>query len=88
MRIKLTNFTPDDVLAMFMRLGGFKISQGSKHIKVTHTTSGKATTIPRHSRVDPYILRSIINHFIVKELGYKIDDVYSSLKKQTKSLTR
>ena len=80
MQLKLTNCTPYDLIAMFRRLGGFSIKEGGKHTKITHISSGKATIIARHSRVDPNIARSIINNFLVKGLKYSKDDVYKNLK--------
>lgn len=80
MRPKLTNCTPDDLIAMFRRLGGFSIKEGGKHTRITHILSGKATIIARHSRVDPHIARSIINHYLIADLGYDREKIYKNLK--------
>ena len=80
MRPKLTNCTPNDLITLFRRLGGFSVNEGSKHTKVTHAASGKATIIARHSRVDPYIAKSIVNHFLIRDLGYDKNVVYKNLK--------
>jgi hypothetical protein len=80
MRPKLTNCTPDDLVALFRRLGGFSIKEGGKHTKITHIKTGKATIIARHSRVDPNIAKSIIYGFIIRDLGYDTEKVYTNLK--------
>ena len=79
MRLKLINCKPSDLITMFRRLGGFSFHEGSKHTKVTHIATGKATIIARHSRVDPYIAKSIVNDFAIRDLGYEKDEVYRNL---------
>jgi predicted RNA binding protein YcfA (HicA-like mRNA interferase family) len=80
MRPKLNNCSPGDFLKLFKKLGGFSISEGGKHTKVTHIASGKATIIPRHSRVDPHISRSIMNKYLVRDLKYDADEIYRILQ--------
>ena len=79
MRLKLTNCTPNEFIAMFRRLGGFSINEGGKHTKITHILSGKATIIARHSRIDPNIARSIVNNYLVRDLKYTKKDIYRNL---------
>ena len=81
MKLKLTNCTPYDLISMFRRLGGFSINEGGKHTKITHLSTGKVTIIARHSRVDPYIAKSIVNNFAIRELGYSEKDVLKCLKR-------
>lgn len=78
--VKLNNCTPNNVLALFDRLGGFVIKEGAKHTKITHLESGKATTIPRKKRIDRYLLKqNIIKQFLVKSLGFSLEDIYNNL---------
>lgn len=77
---KINDCTPENVVSMFNRLGGFSVVEGRKHIKVKHDTTGMATMIPRKKRVNPHLLRDIIEDFLVRDLGFDEEAVYKKLK--------
>ena len=76
----LKDCAPGAVLSMFDRLGGFVTKEGAKHTKVTHVATGKATTIPRHKRVNGHLLRDVIEDYLIRDLGFDEDTVYAALK--------
>ena len=77
---KLTSCSPKDVLHALGKMGGFQIKEGSaKHIKVIHIKTGKPSTIPRHSKVNRYLLRDFGEDYLVKDLGYTEEEVYTHL---------
>ena len=78
-RPKLTNCTPDDVIKTLKKLGGFFVSEGSKHIIIIHNTSGKKSTIPRAKPVNRNLLKDFIEDYLIKELGYSEKDIFTYL---------
>ena len=79
-RRRINNCTPGNVFSMFDRLGGFKTKECRRHTKVTHITTGKATLIPRHTRVDEHLLRDVIEDYLVRDLHFDENLVYGCLK--------
>lgn len=79
---KLANCTPHDVFSMIRKIGptDFEIIDGGKHTKIKHIATGKKTTIPRKNRVNSYLLKDVIEDFLVKELGYSEEEIYKNLK--------
>ena len=67
---KFNDCKPQDVIRLFSSLHDFEIDEGGKHTKVTHVKSGKTTTVPRHARVNPHIVRDIVNKYVIRDLGY------------------
>jgi len=78
-RPKINNCTPGNVLSMFARLGGFETKECRRHTKVTHIKTRKATTIPRHQRVNKHLLRDVIKKYLVQTLGFDEEEIYNNL---------
>ena len=78
-RPKLTNCTPYDVIKTLKKLGGFFVNEGSKHIIIAHTASGKKSTIPRTKPVNRNLLKDFIEDYLVKELKYQESEIYKYL---------
>ena len=77
---KLAACTPDDVFGALKKLGGFEVRfESAKHTKVTHTPTGAASTIPRHSPVNRGLLRDFVEDFLVAKCGFKEEEVYKHL---------
>lgn len=76
---KLVNCTPSDVFRALKKLGAFEIIEDGKHSKIVHITSGRKSTIPRHSVVNRNLLKDFIEDFLVKQLGYTEDRIYEYL---------
>ncbi len=81
-RRKLTDCTPENVFAMFRRLGGFEIKIGtSKHTKIVHLETGRATTIPRNGTVNRHLLeKNVIGEYLIENLGFTLEEIYKKLK--------
>jgi hypothetical protein len=76
---KLTNCTPVDVFRALNKLGGFKIIEGSLHTKVVHLATGKSSTIPRHGKVNRYLLRDFIDNYLCRDLEISKKEIYKYL---------
>lgn len=76
---KLADCSPQDVFKALKKLKGFKFIAGAKHTKVIHTKTRKASTIPRHNPINRNLLRDFVENYLIKELGYSENDVYSYL---------
>ena len=76
---KLTSCTSNDVFKALRKLGGFGFFEGAKHTKITHISSGKCSTIPRHSIVNKHLLKDFISDYLEKDLGIKRGEVFKYL---------
>ncbi len=80
-RPKLANCSPEEVLTLFKKLGGFEILRdGAKHYGIKHIRTGKKTTLPRKTPVNRHLLKNgIIEKFLTEDLGYAEEEIYKYL---------
>ncbi|MCR4311187.1 MAG: type II toxin-antitoxin system HicA family toxin [Candidatus Taylorbacteria bacterium] len=78
-RPKLTSCSPSDVVRALRKLGGFIVKEGAKHIKVIHIGTGKSSTIPRHAKVNRYLLRDFVDDYLVRDVGLNEKEIYKHL---------
>ena len=80
-RPKLCDCSPEEVLMMFKKLGGFEIIlDGAKHYGVKHIETGKKTTVPRKNPVNRWIIKNdIIKDFLIAELHYEEKEIYKHI---------
>jgi predicted RNA binding protein YcfA (HicA-like mRNA interferase family) len=76
---KLSNCSVKDVSKTLKKLGGFEITNGSRHTIIKHIKSGKKSTIPRHNPIDKHLLRDFVDEYLVEEFGFTEDEVYKYL---------
>ena len=78
-RPKLANCSPQDVIKALNKLGAFKITEGAKHIKITHLKTGKVSIIPRSNPINRYLLKNFVKDYLIKELNYSEEEIYRYL---------
>ena len=77
---KFANCSPTDLRRLLKKLGGFSISEGAKHTLVEHNETKKRSTIPRHTKLKRFLVKDFIEDYLIDDLGYDPDDVYSNIR--------
>ena len=77
---KLASCSPNDVIKALHKLGDFSTSEGGRHTIIVHNPTGKKSTIPRHPKVNRYLLKDFVEDYLIKELRYSEEEVYQYLR--------
>jgi len=76
---KLVNCSSKDVRHALKKLGEFFITEGTKHIKITHKPTNKNSTLPRSSPINKHLMKDFVEDYLVKEIGYSEEEIYKYL---------
>jgi hypothetical protein len=76
---KLVSCSPDDIFKALKKIGGFSFFEGAKHTKVTHITTGKSSTIPRHGTINKHLLKNFVEDYLVKDVGLTKKEIFKHL---------
>ena len=76
---KLADCSDRNIKRALNKLGGFFIKEGSKHTRIVHQETNKCSTIPRSMPINKNIMKSFVNDYLIKELGYSDAIIYQYL---------
>ena len=76
---KLNNCKPNDVFSLIEKLGDFEIKEGAKHTKIIHIATGQATMIPRCHKINRFLLKSVVEKYLISTLKYEREEIFKHL---------
>lgn len=76
---ELADCSLTDVLSALKRLGDFQITEGGKHYVIKHPKMPRPITLQYQRKVDQNILRHMIKHKLIAEMGLTEEQIYEHL---------